>query len=84
METEVDRLNDEAKVLDRDWRRIPFLAAVALFGVPAYYIWGPGAAIFAVVLAPCLVVTALYLIGVRRYENKQNIEELRRQLDVSK
>ncbi len=29
---------------------------------------------------PCLVITALYLIGVRKTENRQSIEELERQL----
>ena len=80
MEREIERLRGEANVLDRDWRRIPFLMATAVFAVPAYLIWGPIAAIYAILLAPCLVITALYLIGVRKAENRQAIEELERQL----
>jgi hypothetical protein len=53
MEREVERLESEAKVLERDWRRIPFLGAVAVLAVPAYYIWGPLAALTVIVIAPC-------------------------------
>lgn len=84
IEIEVERLEHEAKILERDWRRIPLLMASVVLAVPAYFVWGATAAIVAVLLAPCLVVTALYLIGVRRAENRQTIGELRRQLEDSK
>lgn len=80
IEIELVRLEGEANVLERDWRRIPYLAVLVVLAVPVYYVWGAIAALGAVLAVPCLVVTALYLIGVRRYENKQNIEELRAQL----
>lgn len=84
MQAEVERLESEAKILDRDWKRIPLLVAGVVLAVPVHFIWGPTAAIFAVLAVPCLVGTAFYLIGVRRIENRQNLEELRRQLDASK
>lgn len=80
IEKEIERLHEEAKVLERDWRRVPFLAAFILSAVPAYLIWGPTAALYAVLCTPCLIITALYLLGVRRAENRQSIEELERQL----
>lgn len=80
IEKEIERLREEAKVLERDWRRVPYLFAFVLSAVPAYLIWGPTAAFYAVLCTPCLVVTALYLLGVRRAENRQSIAELERQL----
>ena len=41
-------------------------------------------AVYALLAVPCLVITAYYLIGVRRAENRQNIEELERQRDRAK
>lgn len=76
----MERLKEEADILERDWRRIPFLLLTALLAAPAYFVWGPLAAIFALIAAPCLVLTALYLIGVRKSENRQSIAELERQL----
>jgi cell division protein FtsL len=80
IEREVERLKGEQDILDRDWRRIPFLGGIVVLALPAYLIWGPIAAIYAVLFAPCLVITALYLVGVRRAENRQSIAELERQL----
>ncbi len=80
MEQELERLRSEAKILERDWRRVPFLFVFILSAVPAYLIWGPTAAFYAILCTPCLVITALYLLGVRRAENKQSIEELEQQL----
>lgn len=80
IEKEVERLHDEAKILERDWRRVPLLFAFILTAGPAYWIWGPTAALYAVLCTPCLVITALYLLGVRRSENRQSIAELERQL----
>ncbi len=81
MEREVERLKGEAKVLERDWRRVPWLFAFVLSAVPAYLIWGQTAAVYAILCTPCLVGTAAYLLGVRRSENEQSLRELERQLE---
>lgn len=81
MEREVERLEGEAKVLERDWRRIPWLFVFVLSAVPAFLIWGKTAAIYAILCTPCLVGTAAYLLGVRRSENQQSLRELQRQLE---
>jgi hypothetical protein len=81
MEREVERLEGEALVLERDWRRVPALMVFALTALPAYWIWGSVAAFYAILCAPCLVITALYLVGVRRAENRQALAELRKQLE---
>lgn len=78
--TEIERLKGLGEELERDWHRIPYLGAFVLSAGPAYWIWGPTAAIYAILCAPCLVGTALYLVGVRRSENRQLLEELEGQL----
>jgi hypothetical protein len=80
VESEIHRLRALGDDLERDWRRIPYLGVFLLTAGPAYWIWGPTAAFYAVLCTPCLVVTALYLIGVRRSANRQELEELERQL----
>lgn len=80
MEQEVARLHDEAKALDRDWRRVPWLFAFIVTALPVHYIWGPTASFYTVLFVPCLVITALYLVAVRRAENKSTVQELERQL----
>lgn len=73
-------MREQGEILERDWRRIPFLGLFLLSAGPAYWIWGPTAAVYAVLCTPALVGTALYLIGVRRSENRHEIEELEGQL----
>ncbi|HJL15539.1 MAG TPA: hypothetical protein RMH99_07790 [Sandaracinaceae bacterium LLY-WYZ-13_1] len=80
IEREIERLHEQGELLERDWRRIPYLGLFLLSAGPAYWIWGPTAAMYAVLCTPCLVGTALYLIGVRRSENRQQITELEGQL----
>jgi O-antigen/teichoic acid export membrane protein len=77
---ELERLRKEALVLDRDWRRVPYLIGALVLAVPVWWIWGPLAALYAFLAVPCLVGTAAYLIGVRRAENRQLMEELEREL----
>jgi hypothetical protein len=81
IEREIERLHGEAKVLERDWRRVPWLALSVLSALPAYLIWGQTVALYALFCAPCLVGTAAYLVGVRRTENRQNLRELEQQLE---
>lgn len=80
LEQEVQRLHAEAAVLEREWRRAPWLFATIAAAIPVHFLWGPAAAVYSILFAPCLVVTALYLVGVRRAENRANSAELERQL----
>lgn len=81
IEAEIERLKGEAKILERDWRRIPFLAGFFALALPVHWIWGPTASFYTVLCVPCLVVTAAYLIGVRKRENRDLLAELEDQLD---
>jgi len=80
IEAEVTRLEALQKELDRDYRRVPLLLAFGLLTIPVYYIWGTTAAIYAILCTPCLLIAALYLVGVRRADNKKEMLELRRTL----
>ncbi|MGE0790288.1 MAG: hypothetical protein AB7S26_31725 [Sandaracinaceae bacterium] len=77
---EIERLKGEAKILQRDWRRIPFLAAFIVLAAPAFFVWGPAAAMYTVLAVPCLIGTAAYLVGVRIRENRELLRELQDQV----
>jgi hypothetical protein len=77
---ELERLREEAVVLERDWRRAPYLIGLALLAVPAYFLDYPLLALLFLLCAPALVGTAIYLLGVRRAENRQLSEELEMEL----
>ncbi|MCA9610298.1 MAG: hypothetical protein KC619_32105 [Myxococcales bacterium] len=79
MDAELARLAEEGKALDREWRRVPLLFAFVVTAAPAYWIWGPLAALYAVLFTPALVGTAAYLVGVRRRENRELHAELKRE-----
>ena len=80
MVAELKRLDEEVEALDREWRRVSLLFAFVVLAAPAYFIWGPLAAFYTVLFTPCLVVTAAYLVGVRKREAKDLREELQQQL----
>lgn len=80
MEAELLRLESEQAILDRDYRRVPLLFVFGLLTIPVYFLWGGTAAIYAILCTPCLVITALYLVGVRRAENRNEMVEIRRSL----
>jgi hypothetical protein len=77
---ELVRLDAEAIVLERDYRRVPFLILSGFLAIPFYFVWGPPAAMYTILGAPCLMFTALYLVGVRRAENRQAREEIKEQI----
>lgn len=81
MKQEMLRLEEEAKVLERDWKRAPYLGLGVVLALPVYSVWGGIAAALVVLCAPALVGTALYLLGVRRSENRQLHDELVRELE---
>jgi hypothetical protein len=79
MDQELERLREEGRTLEREWRRVPWLSSTVVLAAPTYAIWGPLAALYAVLFVPCLVIAALYLIGVRRSENRATLEELEKE-----
>ena len=78
---EIARLKDQAVGLERDWKRIPFLFVSIVVVAPVHWIYGPTASCFTLFFVPSLVLTAVYLIGVRRRVNEIQIVELTAQLE---
>src|SRR5688572_3928301 len=78
---DLERLENERDALLRDWRRAPLLITTVVLAAPVYAIWGPTAAFYTVIAAPCLVLTALYLLAVRRTENRQLIAETKVEIE---
>ena len=81
IEKEIERLEEQATLLERDWKRLPYLWGGMLLVGPIWLIWGPVVGLYALLCVPCLFFTALYLVGVRRSENRQMLAEMRRQLE---
>lgn len=80
LEAEVTRLEGELRMLDRAWSRKHLLAAFGLFAIPAYFLFGGLVAGVVLFCTPALIATQAYLVGVRRYECRQLIDETRREL----
>lgn len=79
LEGELDRLRKELAILERQWARKHLLAAFGLFALPALY-FGALYAVIILLCTPALIGTQAYLIGVRRSECRELIEETKREL----
>ncbi|MBN8609509.1 MAG: hypothetical protein J0L92_02935 [Deltaproteobacteria bacterium] len=79
LEGELSRLQKELAILDRQWARKHLLAAFGLVALPALY-FGTLYAVIVLLCTPALVATQAYLIGVRRSECRELIEEARREI----
>ena len=80
LEAEVTRLTGELRMLDRQWSRKHLLAAFGVLTIPAYFLFGGLVATVVLICTPALIATQAYLVGVRRYECRQLIDETRREL----
>lgn len=75
---EVARLQTMLGDLDRDWGYIRWSAALLPLGGVAYMVYGIFAFSIWILLVVSFLVTAAYLIGVRRKEYESEIELLNR------
>ncbi len=80
LKAEVARLKGELAKLERAWERRYHLAAFALTAIPTYFIFGGLVASVVLACTPALIATQTYLVGVRRLECRQLIEEMMREL----
>ncbi len=79
---EVKRLRGLRSDLDREWRQLRWAVAPSFLAAPAYFVWGPiGSALVALAVAS-VVVTAAYLIGVRRKEYEGDIRIVQREIAI--
>jgi hypothetical protein len=82
LETEIARLKGELAKLERAWERRYHLAAFGLSAIPTYFLFGSFVAAVVLVCTPALIATQTYLVGVRRIECRQLIEEMTRELHM--
>lgn len=75
LEAEIQRLEHEHELLDRQWNKKHFLALFGLLAIPAYFLFGGLVAGVIAVCTPFLVLTQAYLLTVRRAECRQLIRE---------
>ncbi len=82
LRAEIQRLEAEIQVLDRQWSRKHWLGLSVLVVVPMM-IFGvaPLWIALAVLAAPCLVATQAYLLWVRRRECRHLIEQAEQDLE---
>lgn len=80
LEAEITRLNGELRKLEHAWDHRFRLAAFGLGAIPAYLFFGGLVAIVVLACTPMLIVTQTYLVGVRRVECRQLIDELMSEL----
>lgn len=76
---EVERLQKELGILQRQWDRKHLLGLFGLFAIPAYFV-GPAYAVIVLLCTPALIGTQAYLLGVRMSECKELLAEARTEL----
>ena len=80
--TEIERLDEEHRDLERLWTQVPRFALVALLSIPVGITWGWGAAVVELLVSAALVGTRAYLIAIRKTENRWTREKLVNDLDA--
>ena len=83
LEHEVRRLGAQLVVLEAQWKKKHWLGLLALAAIPLFVfvpspMWGIGM----LMATPCLVVTQAYLIGMRRAECRELIQQCRRDMQT--
>jgi hypothetical protein len=78
----IEHLESERAKLEAEWRQIPRYAGAALLAIPAGLVWGWPAVVIVLVATLGLLVTAAYLLGVRRAGTIAELRDLRRELRI--
>jgi hypothetical protein len=79
LDRELERLNQELAVLNRQWDQKYRLGLFAVLAIPVAY-WGLAYSVIVILCTPALIATQAYLIGVRRAECLELIGEAKREL----
>lgn len=80
LEDRLDWLRNTMAQLDREQRRIPWLAALLVLAVPAGFIWGALAVVFVVLCVIFLVSVWVYVVWAHRHEYRFELDQIRRDL----
>ncbi len=68
IDREIDRLGDQLRALDRDWRNAKHSLWLGLLAIPALFLVGYVGMVLVVFAVFSLYASCIYLIGVRRRE----------------
>ncbi|MCB9599645.1 MAG: hypothetical protein H6722_06985 [Sandaracinus sp.] len=79
---EVARLRKLRKDLDREWRGLRWSAIPTLLAIPAFFLWGVIGSSLVILGVGSIVVTAAYLILVRRKEYEGDIRIVQREIAI--
>ncbi|MFW6051327.1 MAG: hypothetical protein ACODAU_09145 [Myxococcota bacterium] len=82
LEAELERLQRELDSLERDWKRVPWFAALLVLTVPAGILWGAVGALLVILGTGALMGTAAYLIAVRKNEYRGEMRDVRRDIEI--
>ena len=80
LQEELVRLERLQQDLARDWKRVPYAAALFVLAAPAFYLYGVMGSSLTILTVGSLVATAYYLIGVRRAEYRREAQDIRDEL----
>jgi len=73
---ELERLDAEYAHYEQQWTKVPRFALVGLSVPIAWFVWGWGAGVVALLVSAALVGTRAYLIAMRKGEIRWNRERL--------
>lgn len=79
---EVKRLRGLRADLDREWRQLRWSVIPTLLAIPAFFVWGPIGSSLVILAVASIVVTAAYLILVRRKEYEGDIRIVQREIAI--
>lgn len=80
IEAEIAWCNAQLQSLERDWRRLPYIALLLLAVVPAGYVWGGMGAFIATVGTVVIAAISAYLIAGHKSEYEDKIRALKKDL----
>jgi hypothetical protein len=79
---EVKRLRGLRADLDREWRNLRWSVIPMALAIPAFFMWGVIGSSLVILAVLSIVVTAAYLIGVRRREYEGDIRIVQREIAI--
>ncbi len=79
---EVKRLRGLRADLDREWRQLRWSVIPTVLAIPAFFVWGPIGSSLVILAVASIVVTAAYLILVRRKEYEGDIRIVQREIAI--
>lgn len=80
IEAEIAWSQQQLQSLERDWRRLPYIALLLLLAIPGGYFWGGLGALIAVVGTLIIGAISAYLVTGHKSEYEDKIRDLKKDL----